>query len=64
MDTENWLEVDFSRWGGFALDNTKFETLKTAVIQHREIKFIYAGTNGTRRGQDFLLFFFGQDSSV
>ena len=47
VDTENWLEVDFSRWGDFAFDNTKFETLKTAVIQHREIKFIYAGTNGT-----------------
>ncbi len=29
VDTENWLEVDFSRWGDFALDNTKFETLKT-----------------------------------
>lgn len=48
VDTGNWLEVDFSRWGDFALDNAKFETLKAAVIQHREVRFIYEGANGTR----------------
>lgn len=48
VDTGNWLEVDFSRWGDFASDNVKFETLKKAVIQHRVIKFVYEGTNGTK----------------
>lgn len=37
----DWLEVDFSRWGKSTSDNTKFETLKQAVIQHREVKITY-----------------------
>lgn len=45
---ENWLEVDFSRWGKAACDNDKFEMLKTAVIQHREIRMVYQNTNGER----------------
>ncbi len=48
MDMGNWLEVDFSRWGRSAYDNAKFELLKTAVIQHREIKIIYESTNSER----------------
>ena len=39
VNTRNWLEVDFSRWGKYALDNSKFEILKTAVIQCKEIKY-------------------------
>lgn len=45
----NWLEVDFSRWGKDACDNEKFETLKTAVIQHKEIKILYENSGGERR---------------
>jgi hypothetical protein len=37
INTRNWLEVDFSRWGKCAFDNSKFEILKTAVIQCKEI---------------------------
>ena len=44
----DWLEVDFSRWGKSTSDNAKFETLKQAVIQHREIKIIYENTSGER----------------
>ena len=47
-NTENWLEVDFSRWGKCTCDNSKFELLKTAVIQHREIKIVYENTNSER----------------
>ena len=36
VNTGDWLEVDFSRWGKSGGDNRKFETLKAAVIQHRE----------------------------
>ena len=32
--SENWLEVDFSRWGDIKQDNEKFELLKSAVIYH------------------------------
>lgn len=44
----NWLEVDFSRWGRSSYDNSKFEALKAAVIQHREIKIVYESTNRER----------------
>lgn len=46
VNTGNWLEVDFSRWGKSAWDNSKFEALKTAVIRHWEIRIVYEGTNG------------------
>lgn len=49
IDTENWLEVDFSRWGKEVHDSLKFETLKTAVIRHREIRIVYENTCGERR---------------
>lgn len=48
VNTGNWLEVDFSRWGKSACDNAKFEILKTAVIQHKEIKIVYENTGGER----------------
>lgn len=48
INTENWLEVDFSRWGNTAGDSTKFELLKTAVTQHREIRIIYESAGSER----------------
>ncbi len=48
VNTRNWLEVDFSRWGKCSCDNLKFEKLKTAVIQCREIKIVYENTNSER----------------
>lgn len=48
INTENWLEVDFSRWGNCAWDNTKFEQLKMSVIQHKEIKITYVNTYGEK----------------
>ena len=44
-DTENWLEVDFSRWGNKQSENEKFELLKLAVIHRRSVKIMYAGAN-------------------
>lgn len=41
---EDWYEVDFSRWGGMADDKEKFEALKMAVIYHRCVKILYAGS--------------------
>lgn len=49
VNTEHWFEVDFSRWGKSACDHSKFEKLKTAVIQHKEIKIVYENTNSERR---------------
>lgn len=48
INTRNWLEVDFSRWGKCVYDNSKFELLKTAVIQCKEIKIVYENTNSER----------------
>lgn len=51
VNTGDWLEVDFSRWGKSGGDNRKFETLKAAVIQHREIRIVYesAGSGQSQR---------------
>lgn len=48
INTRNWLEVDFSRWGKRAYDNAKFELLKAAVIQCKEIKIVYENTSSER----------------
>lgn len=48
INTRNWLEVDFSRWGKCACDNSKFDILKTAVIQCKEIEIVYENTNSER----------------
>ena len=46
LPSENWLEVDFSRWGNQGFDKEKFELLKTAVIHRRHVKIRYAGSGG------------------
>ena len=48
VHTKDWLEVDFSRWGKRIYDNSKFEILKTAVIQCREVKIVYENSNSRR----------------
>ncbi len=47
--SENWLEVDFSRWGNKKTDNEKFELLKSAVIHRKCVKITYANTSGESR---------------
>lgn len=44
LNSENWLEVDFSRWGNNGTDNEKFELLKLAIIHCKNIKIHYAGS--------------------
>ncbi len=44
--SENWLEVDFSRWGSEEPDKEKFELLKSAVIHRRAVMIDYAGSGG------------------
>lgn len=47
LPSDNWLEVDFSRWGNQGFDKEKFEILKTAVIRRRHVRICYAGSDGT-----------------
>ena len=42
--SENWFEVDFSRWGSKTQDNTKFELLKRAVINHKIVSIVYVSS--------------------
>ncbi|WP_425755475.1 helix-turn-helix transcriptional regulator [Ihubacter sp. rT4E-8] len=44
LGSENWLEVDFSRWGSENADNRKFELLKSAIIHCKQIKIHYASS--------------------
>lgn len=44
LHSEDWLEVDFSRWGNKEFDNKKFELLKSAVINHKSVRICYAGS--------------------
>ena len=37
ISSEDWLEVDFSRWGNKGTDNEKFEWLKSAIIYQNTI---------------------------
>lgn len=46
LSLENWLEVDFSRWGNKGTDNEKFELLKSAVIHQKCVKITYANSCG------------------
>lgn len=46
LNSEDWLEVDFSRWGNRGSDNEKFELLKSTVIHRKCVKIHYAGSNG------------------
>ena len=46
MRSENWLEVDFSRWGNKGTDNKKFELLKAAIIHQTCVKITYANSYG------------------
>lgn len=43
---EDWFEVDFSRWGNKAQDNTMFQKLKEAIISRKMLCIVYANTRG------------------
>lgn len=43
-NAENWLEVDFSRWGNKNEDNEKYEAIKSAIIHCRAMKITYASS--------------------
>lgn len=44
LPSENWFEVDFSRWGNKGFDNEKFELLKSAIIHCKNVKIHYASS--------------------
>lgn len=45
--SDNWIELDLSRWGNKQNDNKKFELLKTAVMHRYCVKIVYASSYET-----------------
>jgi len=49
---KEWIDVDFSRWGHSAADNTKFEMLKNAIINELAVSFDYLSPYGESNGRE------------
>lgn len=58
--SENWVEVDFGRWGSKTQDNVKFELLKKATITHKVVTIVYVSSyckKTTRKIHPLKLFY-------
>jgi predicted DNA-binding transcriptional regulator YafY len=42
----DWIDVDFSPWGGGPAAKAVFPQLKNAILEHRRVAFDYFGANG------------------
>ncbi|MCL2436721.1 MAG: YafY family transcriptional regulator [Clostridiales bacterium] len=49
---QDWIEVDFSRWGHSEADNKKFELLKNAIIGELAVSFDYLSAYGESKGRE------------
>ncbi len=61
---EKWLEVDFSRWGGYAPEKDRFETIRRAILDKRKLEITYCGAFSEvsyRRVRPARLVFKGRD---
>lgn len=43
---ESWIEVDFSRWGSNTEEKEKFELMKQAILEKKELEIIYYNSYG------------------
>lgn len=48
LSSDQWFEVDFSRWGAGIEEKHKFESLKDAIINHKTIQIIYVNSLGSK----------------
>ena len=44
----DWIDIDFSTWGGGQQEQDKFSILKTAVLENRRLSFLYDSSFGVR----------------
>lgn len=44
--SQDWITVDFSRWGLKQLDSVRFETIKNAILAKQVLQIAYCGTSG------------------
>lgn len=56
----NWIEVDFSHWRTFGEKENTFESIKTAILQHKVLIFTYYNSYGneSRREVEPLQIYF------
>lgn len=47
----DWIEVDFSHWGGGAAEREKFNDLKSAILNKNRIAFDYFSAAGKKSGR-------------
>ena len=47
----DWIEVDFSHWGGGAAEREKFNDLKSAILSKNRIAFDYFSASGKKTGR-------------
>ena len=45
---DDWLDVDFSRWGSGPQEKRIFESIKTGILQHQVLSFTYFSSYGQR----------------
>lgn len=63
-ESTNWIDVDFSKWGSDDSEKEKFNTIKTAIISRKIIRFDYFNSYGEktlRTVEPLKLIFKGQD---
>ena len=44
--SQNWIEVDFSRWGQHNADMARFHLLRDAILGRQVLGLTYCGTSG------------------
>lgn len=44
----DWIDVDFSDWGGGPVEKEEFRLIKSAILNRRILQFDYYGTRGDR----------------
>jgi predicted DNA-binding transcriptional regulator YafY len=47
-ESENWIDVDFSKWGSTKIEKEKFNILKTAILNASVISFEYFSSYGEK----------------
>lgn len=45
----DWIKIDFSNWGKNAIQEKRFDMIKTAILNKKLIEFVYYNSNGENR---------------
>lgn len=47
-ESVDWIDVDFSRWGGGAAEREKYGMIKSGILERRELEFEYYSSYGQK----------------